>query len=70
MTIDYAQWAAEERARAGRAAGRMVRPSLDLPAELVERIDRVAAVQGCTRHELVAWWLDHMLRSWAPTRAV
>lgn len=67
MTVDFARWLAEEQAREADArarADRLVRPSLELPASLVARVDRVAAVSGMTRHELVAAALGFYLASW------
>lgn len=57
------RWLAEELARP-RPKQRKVRPSIELDADLVDRIDSVAAWSGCTRHELVSVILTHWLASW------
>lgn len=67
MTVDFARWLDEERAREADArarGGRVVRPSLELPASLVARVDRVAAVSQMSRHALVAAAVESWLASW------
>ena len=63
MTVDFAEWAEQERRQ---PKPRLVRPSLELDAALVARVDRVARIQGLSRHELVAHILDRWLASWRP----
>lgn len=61
--IDFAQWLADERRT---PAPRIIRPSIELPAALMQRVDRVARVSGMTRSQLVAHILDRWLASWRP----
>lgn len=64
-TLPWDQWLDEERARQ-QPASRTVRPSLELPVDLIARVDRIASVQGVSRHELVTLILTGWLASWRP----
>lgn len=65
--LPWVRWLAEEKARP-RPATRKVRPSIELDADLLARVDRVAAASGVSRHELVTFVLDRFLASWRPMR--
>jgi hypothetical protein len=61
--LPWEKWVDEQQARQEPAVS-MYRPSLTLPHELMQRVDRVAAVQGIDRSELVQMMIEHHLASW------
>lgn len=61
--LTWEKWVDEARER-NEPAPSMYRPSLTLPHDLMQRVDRVAAVQGIDRSELVQMMIEHHLASW------
>lgn len=67
--LPWVTWAAQEADRSAwqrQHAERMIRPSIELPADLVARCDRIAAVQGMTRGEYITAALVHYQAHWRP----
>ena len=61
------RWLAEEQARAAtRQPSQARRRSLTVPDDVMATVDRVAAVQGLTRHQLVEYVLRLHFASWRP----
>lgn len=71
--LPWDAWAREERDRAAHQRAhteRLIRPSIDLPADLIARTDRVAAMYGMTRSQYVTAALVHYQAHWRPCPAV
>ena len=67
--IEWDVWARQERERAAYLRAlpeRLYRPSVWLPPEMVERMDRIATTFGMTRTEYLVAAIEHYQRHWRP----
>jgi hypothetical protein len=65
--LPWYSWNEQEKERlADKPARKFIRPSLSLPEDQMAMVDRIAAVQGLNRNEVVEMAIDFFFASWRP----